>query len=75
VTGVREGLEEGVMGAWRIASGVAPGFHLPFSKRRGIGVGSLDSSEEEPLSSASCIGISRSAGWGVEEEGSGKTVS
>lgn len=39
VTGIRERLEKGGTGAQRIASGIDPGFHLPFSIGQGIGVG------------------------------------
>jgi len=75
VTGWREGVKEGGTGAWRTISRVDLGFHLPFSKGHGIGVGRQESSKEEPVLAASTISESKSVGRGVEEGGSGDTVS
>ena len=74
VTGMREGVKEGGTGAWHIVSGVDPGFHLPFSKGCGVSVGRQESSEEEPESALN-ISASNSVGQGVEEGGSGDTMS
>ena len=70
VTGLRgAGCGEGVTGGRRAISGVCLGFHLPFSKGRGVGVGSCDFSSEEPRPP---IGASSSPGRGEGSRGSEK---